>query len=219
MAIQIQFRRGTTSTISSTSGSQGEVFVDTDKDTAVVMDGATNGGFGTLRADLNNCSSILGTNQLQNGSVTADKLDLSDLGYDFDEYQSGFEVTSTSSWTTVHTSVVNKNVSGSKVLLIFYLRAEMRNTMSMDCRIQRNGTTIKSWDKICYAAGVGDQPSHPPISAVYIDESNTGTGNQTYTCQVKKNSGSNVSFTFNETPSFGSNPRSKLPALAIEVLG
>jgi hypothetical protein len=49
MATTLQFRRGDTSAISSQTGAVGELFVDTDKDTVVVMDGSTSGGFPLAR--------------------------------------------------------------------------------------------------------------------------------------------------------------------------
>lgn len=49
MAKTLQFRRGTTSELSSVTGAVGELFVDTTKDTVVVMDGATSGGFALSR--------------------------------------------------------------------------------------------------------------------------------------------------------------------------
>lgn len=45
MATQVQQRRGSTSQHSSFTGAVGEITVDTDKDTAVVHDGSTAGGF------------------------------------------------------------------------------------------------------------------------------------------------------------------------------
>lgn len=45
MAQQVQFRRGSTADHSTFTGAVGEVTVDTDKDTAVVHDGSTAGGF------------------------------------------------------------------------------------------------------------------------------------------------------------------------------
>lgn len=45
MADQLQLRRGTTAQIAAFTGAQGEVIVDTDKDTLVVQDGVTAGGF------------------------------------------------------------------------------------------------------------------------------------------------------------------------------
>lgn len=61
MAKQVQFRRGTTAQLSSVTGVEGELFVDTTKDTLTVHDGYQAGGFPLLREDLNN---------LANGAVT-----------------------------------------------------------------------------------------------------------------------------------------------------
>ena len=54
MAKQVQFRRGTTAQLSSVTGVEGELFVDTTKDTLTVHDGYQAGGFPLLREDLNN---------------------------------------------------------------------------------------------------------------------------------------------------------------------
>ena len=54
MATQVQFRGGTTSEHSSFNGAAREVTVDTTKQTLVVQDGSTNGGFPLLRQDLDN---------------------------------------------------------------------------------------------------------------------------------------------------------------------
>lgn len=45
MAKTLQHRRGTTSELSSVTGAAGEIFYDTTKDTLVVMDGSTAGGY------------------------------------------------------------------------------------------------------------------------------------------------------------------------------
>src|SRR6056300_1833590 len=45
MAKTLQFRRGTTSELNTVTGSVGELFVNTEKNTIVVMDGSTCGGF------------------------------------------------------------------------------------------------------------------------------------------------------------------------------
>ena len=50
MATQVQFRGGTTTEHASFTGAAREVTVDTTKDTAVVHDGTTQGGFPLLRA-------------------------------------------------------------------------------------------------------------------------------------------------------------------------
>jgi hypothetical protein len=54
MSTQVQFRRGTTIETASFTGAVGEVTVDTTKNTCVVHDGATQGGFPLLRQDGSN---------------------------------------------------------------------------------------------------------------------------------------------------------------------
>ena len=49
MATTLQFRRDTTANLASETGAVGELFVDIDKDTLVVMDGSTSGGFPLAR--------------------------------------------------------------------------------------------------------------------------------------------------------------------------
>lgn len=56
MATQVQFRRGTTAETANFAGALGEVTVDTTKDTVVVHDGSTLGGFPLLREDYSNGS-------------------------------------------------------------------------------------------------------------------------------------------------------------------
>jgi hypothetical protein len=51
MATQVQFRRGTTAETASFIGAEGEVTVDVSKDTCVVHDGASQGGYPLLRED------------------------------------------------------------------------------------------------------------------------------------------------------------------------
>ena len=72
MAKLLKLRRGTTTQHSSFTGAEGEVTIDTTKDTAVVHDGSQAGGRPLAREDMNNVPSgtILGT-QLENSGVTA----------------------------------------------------------------------------------------------------------------------------------------------------
>lgn len=64
----LQLRRGTTSELSTETGAVGELFVDTTKDTVVVMDGSTAGGFPLARE-----SEVLGsTDPVVTGTLTAD---------------------------------------------------------------------------------------------------------------------------------------------------
>ena len=63
MAIQVQFRRGTTAEHSGFKGADGEVTVDTSLKTVVIHDALTNGGFPVLRQDGSN-------SQFERGSTT-----------------------------------------------------------------------------------------------------------------------------------------------------
>ena len=72
MAKQVQFRRGTTAQLSSVTGVEGELFVDTTKDTLTVHDGYQAGGFPLLREDLNNlANNSIGVGKISKGSATA----------------------------------------------------------------------------------------------------------------------------------------------------
>lgn len=61
MSTQVQFRRGTTAETNVFTGAVGEVTVDITKDTCVVHDGVTAGGFPLLRQDGSNSSLSAGS--------------------------------------------------------------------------------------------------------------------------------------------------------------
>lgn len=69
---EVKWRRGTTAEHATFTGAEGEVTVDTTKDTAVVHDGATAGGRPLLREDLNNLPNDAVTYaKIQNVSATS----------------------------------------------------------------------------------------------------------------------------------------------------
>jgi len=70
MAKQLKLRRGTTSQHSSFTGAEGEVTVDTDKETLVVHNGSTAGGFPLLRAS-GGSENISTTGTISSGAITA----------------------------------------------------------------------------------------------------------------------------------------------------
>ena len=75
MAKQLKLRRGTTTQHSSFTGAEGELTIDTTKDTAVVHDGSQAGGRPLLREDLNNLATGgIATAKIADDAVTADKL-------------------------------------------------------------------------------------------------------------------------------------------------
>jgi hypothetical protein len=75
MAKLLKLRRGTTTQHSSFTGAEGEVTIDTTKDTAVVHDGSQAGGRPLLREDLTNLATGgIATAKIADDAVTADKL-------------------------------------------------------------------------------------------------------------------------------------------------
>ena len=79
MAKLLKLRRGSTTAHASFTGAEGEVTIDTTKDTAVVHDGAQAGGRPLAREDMNNVSSAsiagrLGTDSIAVGKIAAGTL-------------------------------------------------------------------------------------------------------------------------------------------------
>jgi len=75
MAKLLKLRRGTTSQHSSFTGAEGEVTVDTDKETLVVHDGSTAGGHPVAAEDMANVSSASIVGRLGTGSIVKAKLE------------------------------------------------------------------------------------------------------------------------------------------------
>lgn len=78
MSRQIQFRRGTTAEHSAFTGAVGEVTVDTTKDTVVVHDGSTVGGFPLLRESAYTAADVLTKVKTVDGSGSGLDADLLD---------------------------------------------------------------------------------------------------------------------------------------------
>ena len=74
MAKKLQLRRGTTTQHGSFTGAEGEVTIDTTKDTAVVHDGSNAGGTPLAKEDLTNVSSSTIAGRLSNDSIAPAKI-------------------------------------------------------------------------------------------------------------------------------------------------
>lgn len=75
MATQLKIRRGTTAEHASFTGAEGEITLDTTKDTLVAHDNYTAGGRPMLREDLNNlANSAIGTAKIDHGSAAANQI-------------------------------------------------------------------------------------------------------------------------------------------------
>jgi len=77
MSIEFKLRRGTTAQHSTFTGAEGEVTVDTTKDTLVVHDGVTPGGKPVLSA----VDGAVGTNNLADNAVTTAKVAAANITY------------------------------------------------------------------------------------------------------------------------------------------
>ena len=75
MAKQLKLRRGTTSQHGSFTGAEGEVTVDTDKETLVVHDGSTAGGHPVAAEDMANVSSANILSRISTGAIVGTKLE------------------------------------------------------------------------------------------------------------------------------------------------
>ena len=82
MAKLLKLRRGSTSQHNSFTGAEGEVTIDTDKDTAVVHDGTTAGGRPLAREDMSNVSSASIAGRLSADSISTDKINAGALPTD-----------------------------------------------------------------------------------------------------------------------------------------
>ena len=74
MAKLLKLRRGTTTQHGSFTGAEGEVTIDTTKDTAVVHDGSQAGGRPLAREDMSNVSSASIAGRLSNDSIATSKI-------------------------------------------------------------------------------------------------------------------------------------------------
>ena len=74
MAKLLKLRRGTTTQHGSFTGAEGEVTIDTTKDTAVVHDGSTQGGKPLAKEDMSNVSSASIAGQLGNDAIDGSKI-------------------------------------------------------------------------------------------------------------------------------------------------
>jgi len=77
MATELKLRRGTTSQHSSFTGAEAEVTVDTDKETVVVHDGTTVGGYALAREDMSNVpNDTISGDQIAGGDATFDSINV-----------------------------------------------------------------------------------------------------------------------------------------------
>ncbi len=103
MAKLLKLRRGSTTQHASFTGAEGEVTIDTTKDTAVVHDGAQAGGRPLAREDMSNVSSASIAGRLGTDSISVDKIAAGTLPNDV----------KVNSNNIINQEIINEDVSSS----------------------------------------------------------------------------------------------------------
>ena len=103
MAKLLKLRRGTTTQHGSFTGAEGEVTIDTTKDTAVVHDGVQAGGRPLAREDMSNVSSASIAGRLGTDSISVDKIAAGTLPNDV----------KVNSGSIINQAIINEDVSNS----------------------------------------------------------------------------------------------------------
>ena len=117
MAKLLKLRRGTTTQHGSFTGAEGEVTVDTDKETLVVHDGSTAGGHPVAAENLANVSSSTIAGRLANDSIAVSKIAAGTLPSDVKVTDSNVSGNLTiESADIVDGTIVNADINGSAAI-------------------------------------------------------------------------------------------------------
>jgi hypothetical protein len=158
MAKQVQLRRGTTAELSSVTGAEGEVIVDTTKDTLTLHDAYTAGGIPMLREDLDNLAAAsVGIDKLSIGSATAGQaLKVNDAGtalefgtggriisYNNYRFTGIYQAPNTTAETTYWSVQFNRTRSDSKIWVVSDVPAfELPNGVWVGVALNVNGFKV-----------------------------------------------------------------------------
>ena len=187
MATQLKLRRGTTAEHASFTGAEGEITLDTTKDTIVVHDNYTAGGRPVLREDLNNLANgAIVPGKLAPGSGNAYKALMVNAAGNAIEY--GYQQVGQVKhvWTgsvQAHNGGSNNYVNAtgmsiditprsaaSRFLVTFHFQGYFDNYGQI--RITRNGTAL--WlPNTSHGMGNGTGDPYNYISTSYLDHPNT----------------------------------------------
>ena len=188
MAKVVQVRRGTTAALSSITGAEGELFVDTDKETLTVHNNYQAGGFPLLREDLNNLAdSSIVPGKIAAASGNAKKALMVNAAGNAIEYgdknQVGQVKHAWSGSTLAHSggSANYVNATGmsiditprsaaSRFLITFHFQAYFNNYGQI--RITRDGSALWTPSN-SHGMGNGTGDPYNYISCSYLDHPNT----------------------------------------------
>lgn len=184
MATTFQHRRGSTSSHSTFTGAIGEITVNTTKNTAVVHNGSTSGGFELLRADMNNFSGTISESYMPSGFVKHIAVRSASTLTDRSLTSSYVEHINLSSF------VIPSGYTGLVALSIFFSTYNEDGNGSFKAYVKLDGTTDYDSSEFTSARG---QASNQGISwgfTYYFD--GVAAGTYTPRAYAKINLGSNI---------------------------
>ena len=161
MAKLLKLRRGTTTQHGSFTGAEGEVTIDTDKDTAVVHDGSTAGGRALAREDLNNVSSSTIAGRLSNDSIAPAKIGAGTLPSDV----------TVASANLVDGTIVNADINASAAIGLSKLATGALPTGITIARGNITSSSIKNSEVAADAAIANSKLADSGVSAGTVGSS------------------------------------------------
>ena len=185
MATQLKIRRGTTAEHASFTGAEGEITLDTTKDTLVAHDNYTAGGRPMLREDLNNlAASSIGVGKIDRGSSTAYqalRVNAAANGVEFANSDMGpikyanlmsTQIITSSSFTDINNLSIDitPRSTSSRMLIMLNVQAYWDNYGQM--RITKNGSAL--WNpSATHGSGNGTGDPYWHQSLMWMDHPNT----------------------------------------------
>ena len=213
MATQLKIRRGTTAEHASFTGAEGEITLDTTKDTLVAHDNYTAGGRPMLREDLNNLANAsIGAAKIDRGSAAAYqalRVNAAANGVEFASPDMGqikyanlmsSQAITTTSWTNVTNLSINitPRSTSSRMLLMLNIQAYWDNYGQM--RLTKNDTGLFT-PSATHGSGNGTGDPYWHQNLMWLDHPNT-TSSVNYKAQVAMY-GSQVAVTLNQPANSG----------------
>ena len=185
MATQLKIRRGTTAEHASFTGAEGEITLDTTKDTLVAHDNYTAGGRPMLREDLDNLANAsIGAGKLDRGSATAYqalRVNAAANGVEFGDNDVGqvkyvhlgaAQAITTTSWVDVTglSIDITPRSTSSRILLMLNIQAYWDNYGQM--MISKNGSNL--WNpSATHGSGNGTGDPYMHQNLMWLDHPNT----------------------------------------------